>query len=128
MEELQSTLKKLKRTAAELAAVLVKIDDDRDRILGEISQTYSVQDPAPIYDKTYDELMEGLDECMMADKFFVQNNKGFVADKTKTFLYDLWTGDYYGDCSENQAFLRFCSELADKKSLDFLEECAKYSR
>ncbi len=128
MEDLQNTLKKLKMAAIDLAGILVKIDDDRKNILVEISREYSVQDPEPIYEKVCDDFFEGVEECMVADKFFIQSKKGLVADKTQTFLYDLWSGEYYGDCSETAALLKFADELKARKNLDFLDECAKYSK
>lgn len=127
MENFRNSLSSLKTAAINLAAELLKIDDDREQLIKSISSSFSVENAEPIYEKVYEDISEGVIESIGSDNFFIETEKGLVADKQQTFLYNLWSGDYYGDCRSSSAFLRFAKELEERMNVDFLEECRKYS-
>ena len=123
MKSLLRTLDLLKTEAENVGRKLLELGDSKTQLLETIKEVCKVEDPQPVYEKSYVILSEGVLDCLRTDDFFSSTTGGLVPNKDLPFLLELWSGDYYVDAKKEKAFQKFTEELKERGSMEFLEVC-----
>ena len=127
MKSLLKTLDLLKSEAENVGRKLLELEDSKEIILQNIRDLCKVEDPLPVYEKSYTSISQGVLDSLRTDEFFSSTTTGLVPNSDLPFLLELWSGDYYLDAKKEKAFQKFTEELKERVKMDFLEECKKYS-
>lgn len=124
----KKTLSNLEKAAREISKKVLDIEKEKVDILQEISNKYKVKNPELVYNMALEEFIEGADECLDTDGFFVLKDGIFGPNQEMEFLYSLWEGEYYTDKCEISALEKYTEELLKKSEGDFVDYCAPYSK
>lgn len=125
--KIKKVLGDIEKSCNTLCRKVLEIEEQKEDILEQISIEYNVSNPEKVYVSALEDFIENSDECLCAKKFFKLQEGILAPDEEMTFLYCIWNGDYYTECSEISALEKYASEIRKKADMDFLDFCKRFS-